>query len=107
MSSERRQMSYTASLSRMTATSVCSRREWVERTELYGSTTAGGNLWGWVDGETKLGLLTIIDGESLEEERSETGSGTTTDGIEDEETLKTSALIGKLSDSVEAEINDF
>ena len=65
-----------------------------------------GNLWGWVDGETELGLLTVIDGKSLEEERSETGSGTTTDGIEHKETLETSALISKLSDSVEAEIDD-
>jgi len=67
----------------------------------------GGNLWGWVDGETELGFLTVVNGESLEEERSETGSGTTTDSVEDKETLETSALIGELSDSVEAEINDF
>jgi hypothetical protein len=67
----------------------------------------GGDLWGWVDGETKLGFLSIIDGKSLEEERSETGSGTTSDGVEDEETLETSALIGELSDSIEAEIDDF
>ena len=67
----------------------------------------GGDLWGWVDGETKLGFLTIIDGKSLEEKGSETGTGSSTDGVEDEETLETSALIGKLSDSVEAEINDF
>merc|ERR1719335_405407 len=40
MSSERRQMSYIASLSSMTATSVCSSCECVESTELYGSTTA-------------------------------------------------------------------
>merc|ERR1711991_1271707 len=40
MSSERRQMSYIASLSSMTATSVCSSSECVESTELYGSTTA-------------------------------------------------------------------
>merc|ERR1711934_398586 len=67
----------------------------------------GGDLWRRVHGETKLGFLTIVDGESLEEERSETRSGTTTDGVEDKETLKTSALIGELSDSVEAEINNF
>merc|ERR1719454_1206681 len=67
----------------------------------------GGDLWGWVDGETELGFLTVVDGKSLEEERSETGSGTTTDSLEDEETLETSALIGELSDSVEAEIDDF
>jgi len=64
-------------------------------------------LWGWIDGETELGFLTVIDGKSLEEERSETGTGSSTDGVEDEETLETSALIGELSDSVEAEINDF
>ena len=67
----------------------------------------GGDLWGWVDGEAELGLLTVVDGESLEEEGTETGTGTTTDGVEDKETLETSALIGKLSDSVKAEINNF
>jgi len=67
----------------------------------------GGDLWGWVDGETELGLLTIIDGKSFEEKGSESGTGSSTDGVEDEETLETSALIRKLSDSVEAEINDF
>ena len=67
----------------------------------------GGDLWGWVDGETELGFLTVIDGKSLEEKRSESGTGSSTDGVEDEETLETCALIGKLSDSIKAEINDF
>jgi hypothetical protein len=67
----------------------------------------GGDLWGWVNSESELGFFTVIDGKSLEEERSETGTGSSTDGVEDEETLESSALIGKLSDSVEAEINDF
>jgi len=66
-----------------------------------------GHLRGWVHGETELGLLTVVDGESLEKEGSKTGSSSSTDGEEDKETLETSALIGKLSDSVEAEINDF
>jgi len=67
----------------------------------------GGDLWGWVDGESELGFFTVVNGKSLEEEGTETGTGTTTDGVEDEETLETSALISELSDSVEAEINDF
>jgi len=67
----------------------------------------GGDLRGGVDGESELGFLTVIDGESLEEERSETGSSTTTDGVENEETLETSTLVSKLSDSVETEIDDF
>ena len=49
----------------------------------------------------------MINGKSLEEKGSESGTGTTTDGGESKETLETSALIGKLSDSVEAEIDDF
>ena len=68
---------------------------------------SGGDLWGWVDGESELGFFTVIDGKSLEEKGSESGTGSSTDGVEDEETLESSALIGKLSDSVEAEINDF
>ena len=66
----------------------------------------GGDLWGWVDGESKLGLLTVINGKSLEEKGSESGTGSSTDGVEDEETLETGALVGELSDSVEAEIDD-
>jgi len=65
-----------------------------------------GDLWGWVDGESKLGLLSVIDGESLEEERSKTRSGTSTNGVVDEESLESSALISELSDSVEAEVNN-
>jgi len=74
---------------------------------VVGLNDSGGDLGRGVDGEAELGLLTIIDGESLEEERTETGAGTTTNGVEDEETLETSALISEFSDSVEAEINDF
>jgi len=67
----------------------------------------GGDLGRGIDGETELGFLTVIDGESLEEERAQTGSGTTTDGVEDEETLETGAVIGQLSDSVQAQVDDF
>ena len=63
-------------------------------------------MWGWVDGESELGFLTVIDGKSLEEKGSKTRSGTSTNGVEDEETLETGALIGELSDSIEAEIDD-
>merc|ERR1719273_1367990 len=68
---------------------------------------SGGDLWGWVDSESELGLLSVVNRESLKEEGSKTRSGTTSDGVEDKETLETSALISELSDSVEAKINDF
>ena len=73
---------------------------------VVGLNDGGGDLGGGVDGETELGLLAVINGKSLEEEGSETGTGTTTDGVEDEESLESSALIGELSDSVEAEVNN-
>mmetsp|Transcript_35141 Transcript_35141/g.25614 ORF Transcript_35141/g.25614 Transcript_35141/m.25614 type:complete len:447 (+) Transcript_35141:68-1408(+) len=66
----------------------------------------GGDLGRGVDSESELGFLTVVNGESLEEEGSETGTSTTTNGVEDEETLETSALISELSNSVEAEIDD-
>jgi len=66
-----------------------------------------GDLRGWVDGETELGLLAVIDGESFEQEGTQTGSGTTSDGVEDQESLETGTVISELSDSVEAEIDDF
>ena len=68
---------------------------------------SGGNLWGWVDGESKLGFLSVVDGKSLEEEGSESRSSSTTNRVEDEETLKSGTLVSQFSDSVEAEIDDF
>jgi hypothetical protein len=66
-----------------------------------------GDLRGWVDAEVELALLSVVNGESLKEKRAETRSCTTTDGVEDEETLETSTLVGELPHSVEAEVHDF
>jgi hypothetical protein len=63
-----------------------------------------GDLRRWVDGETEFGFLAVIDGESFQKKRSETRTSTTTNSVEDEETLETSTVISKLSDSVQAEI---
>jgi hypothetical protein len=68
---------------------------------------SGGDLRRWVDGETELGLFTVIDGKTLEEERTETRSSTSTNRVEDEEALETGAVVSQLANSVEAEIDDF
>jgi len=73
---------------------------------VVGLNDGGGDLGGGVDGETELGLLAVVDGETLEEEGTETGAGTATNGVEDKEALETSALIGELADTVEAQVND-
>jgi hypothetical protein len=74
---------------------------------VVGFNDGSGDLGRGVDGETELGLLTVIDGESFEEEGTETGTSTTTDGVEDHETLETSTVISELSDSVKGKIDDF
>mmetsp|Transcript_60546 Transcript_60546/g.69081 ORF Transcript_60546/g.69081 Transcript_60546/m.69081 type:complete len:448 (-) Transcript_60546:113-1456(-) len=66
-----------------------------------------GDLGRGVDGETQLGFLTVINRQSFQKERSQTGSGSTTDGVENQETLQTGTVISQLSDSVQAKIDDF
>jgi len=68
---------------------------------------SGGDLWGWVDGEFQLGFLAIVNRQSFHQQRGKSGSGTTTEGVEDEETLETGTLVSKLSDSIEDQVDDF
>ncbi len=65
-----------------------------------------GDLWGRVDGELQLGLLAVVDGETLHQQGCEARAGTTAEAVKDEETLKTSALVSKLTDSVEHKIDE-
>jgi hypothetical protein len=67
---------------------------------------SGRDLRGGVDGELKLGFLAIVNGKSLQEERSESRSGTSSEGVEDKESLESSTLVSQLSDSVKTDINN-
>jgi hypothetical protein len=66
----------------------------------------GGDLRGRGHGEGELGLTAVVDGKSLEEERAEARSSSTTGGVEDEEALEPGTVVGELSDAVEAEVNN-
>jgi len=68
---------------------------------------SGGNLWSWVDSKLQLGFLTVVNGKTFHQKGSKTGTGTTTEGVEDQETLKTGTLISQFSDSVEDKVDDF
>lgn len=57
--------------------------------------------------ERQLRLTSIIHRKPLEEERTKSRSRTTTSGVEDEETLKASAVVSQLTDPVEDKIDDF
>jgi len=74
---------------------------------VVGLNNGRGHLGGGVHGEGELGLLAVVDREALEEQRTETGTGTTTDGVEDEEALETGAVVGQLADTVEGEVDNF
>jgi hypothetical protein len=52
-----------------------------------------GDLGCRVDGELELALLAIVDRETFHEQGTEAGTGTTTEGVEDQEALETSAVI--------------
>ena len=64
------------------------------------------NLRSRVDGEFELGLLAVVNGQTLHQEGSESGSGASSEGMEDQESLKTGALLGQLTDSVKNKVDD-
>ena len=41
---------------------------------VVGLNDGGGDLWGWVDGKLELGLLAVVDRETLHQERCKAGS---------------------------------
>ena len=63
-------------------------------------------LRSWIDTEFKLRLLSIINRQSLHKQRSEPGSSSSTEGVEDQKSLETSALISQLTDSVQDKVNN-
>ena len=63
-------------------------------------------LGSWVDGELQLGLLSIVNGETLHEQGGEAGAGATAEGVEDEEALESSALIRQFPDAVKDQVNN-
>uniref|UniRef100_A0A182QUA6 Uncharacterized protein n=1 Tax=Anopheles farauti TaxID=69004 RepID=A0A182QUA6_9DIPT len=59
-----------------------------------------------VDGELQFRLLAIIHRQTLHQQRGESGTGTTTERVEDQETLQTRALVGQLADAIQHQIHD-
>jgi hypothetical protein len=60
-----------------------------------------------VDGELKLGLLAVLSRETLKEESTETGTSTTTEGVEDQEALERLAVVGNTANAVNDIVNHF
>ena len=68
---------------------------------------SGCHLRGWVDGELQLGFLSIVHREPFHEERGEARTSATSEGVEEKEALKSSALVRQLTDSVQDQVNNF
>jgi len=66
----------------------------------------GGDLRSWVDTELQLALLAVVDRQTLHEERTETGTSTTTERVEDQETLETRAVVSNPTDLVQDFVNE-
>ena len=65
-----------------------------------------GDVDGWVDDELQLGLSAVVDGQTLEQEGAETGTGTATEGVEHQEALEAGTVVGQLSDAVKDQVNN-
>ena len=67
---------------------------------------SGRHLGRWIDAELKLGLLSIVNRETLEKQGSESRTSASSKGVEDEESLETSAVVCQLADTVEDNVNN-
>jgi len=64
-----------------------------------------GHLGGRVNAELKLGLFAVVGGETLQKESTETRASSTAEGVEDEEALETTTVVGQTADLVHHNID--
>lgn len=60
---------------------------------VVGLNHGGRDTRGRVNSELELGLLAVVGGETLEKERAETRTGTTSEGMEDQKSLERRAVV--------------
>jgi len=65
-----------------------------------------GDLRRRVDSKLQLGLLAIVNAQTLHEKRGEARASAATERVEDQEALEARALIGELADAVQDEVHD-
>ena len=69
---------------------------------VVGLDNTGGEVGRGVDAEIQLGLLSIVNRQSLQQQRTETRSSSTTNGVEDQEPLQGVTLVSQLTDLVKS-----
>lgn len=65
-----------------------------------------GDLRGGINTELELALLSIVNGQTLHQQGTETRASSTTKRVEDQETLQSGAVVGDTSDLVQDLINE-
>jgi len=73
---------------------------------VVGFDNSSGDLRSWVNTELKLAFLAVVDGQTFHQKSTKTRSSTTTEGVEDQETLKTRAVVGNTSNLVQNLIDE-
>lgn len=71
------------------------------KNRVVGLDDRGGGLGRRVDAELELALLSVVNRQALHQERAESGTGTSTERVEDQETLKASAAIGDAANLIQ------
>jgi len=66
----------------------------------------GGHLGSGVDGELELGFLSVINRKTLHQKCRKSRSSSTTKGVEEKESLKSSTLISQLTDTVQDKVDN-
>ncbi len=66
-----------------------------------------GDLGGRVDGKFQFRFLAVVNRKTFHQQRGESGTSTSTERVEDEKSLKASALIGQLADAIQHKVDDF
>ena len=72
---------------------------------VVGLNHSSGDLRRRVDRKLQLGFLAIVNGESLHEKGGESGAGAATEGVEDKEALEAGAVVCKLADPLQNQID--
>merc|ERR1711997_224560 len=67
---------------------------------------SSGYLGSWVDGKLQLRFLSVVNRKTLHEKRRKSRSSSSTKGMEEKKSLKSSTLVSKLPDSVQNQINN-
>ena len=66
-----------------------------------------GDLGSRINGEFQFRLFAVVDRETLHQQRGESRASSAAEGMEDEESLQTGALVGELADAIQYQVDDF